>query len=114
MIVPSRCVHLFSGNSNTTVFAYHTMESLLLHLWSMYNMCGTSNLPDSALVHACDLVGPRGIADSYKLQFELSLAMWRVRTGMRLSAVLGRWCGWSGYVCRCVTALLVLICLVCS
>ena len=113
----SRCACLSLGNSNTAVFTYHALGSLLLHIWSIYNVSGTSDLPDSASVHLCNLVGPPARVTDLRTSrswFQLSKAMWWVRTGMRSSLVLGRWSGRSRYV-RChVTALLMLTHLVCS
>ena len=113
----SRCACSSSGNSNTTVFAYRTLGSPLLHIWSIYNVSGASDLPDSASLRLCNLVGPPArVTDSCTsgLRFQLSKAMWQVRTGVRSSVVLGRWSGRSRYICHCVTALLMLTCLVCS
>ena len=117
VVVLSRCACSSLGNSNTTVFTYCALGSLLLHIWSIYNVSGVSDLPDSALVRLCNLVGPPArVTDSCtsRLRFQSSKAMWRVRTGMRSSVVLGMWSGRSRYVRRHVTALLMLTRLVCS
>ena len=93
VVVLSRCARSSLGNSNTTVFTYHALGLLLLHIWSIYNVSGVSDLPDSALVRLCNLVGPPArVTDSCTSRswFQSSNTMWRVRIGVRSSVVLGR------------------------
>ncbi|KAF8132931.1 hypothetical protein EV363DRAFT_1397842 [Boletus edulis] len=45
-----------SINSGAAILAYRALAPLLHHLWSMYNMCNMSDLPDSASTRYNDLV----------------------------------------------------------
>ena len=56
----SGCAHSSSIDSRSLVFAYHGLGSLLGCLWSIYNVSGASDSPDSASTRPNDLVSCLG------------------------------------------------------
>ena len=102
MVALSRCTRSSSINSSTAILAFRSLGLPLHYLWSMYNVSGTFDSPDSALTCLNDLVGPPGITDTSRFHCNSSSATWQIWMGVRLSVVVGRWCGQSRYIPCCV------------
>ena len=96
MVALSGCAHSSSISFNGLIFTYHALELLLHHLWSIYNVSSTSDLPHSALTCLYDLVSHFAGTDTSRLQFDLSLTTWWVRICVRLSVVIGMGLDGSG------------------
>ena len=56
-------------NSSTAVFVYHALGLLLHHLWSIYNISGTSDSSNLASMCSYDQVGPPGVTDACRVYF---------------------------------------------
>ena len=101
-------------DSGAFIFTFRGLVSLPHHLWSICDISGTFNSPDSASTSPCGLVGPPGAADTCRSHFQSSSATWWVRLVSGMYVVDGRWCRWPRYVHCIMFALLVLTCLVFS
>ena len=96
MVALSGCACSSSIDSSRLVFTYRALESLLHHLWSIYNVSGASDLPDSASTRLYDLVSHLAGTDASRSQFESSSTTWWVRMCVRSSEVIGMGLDGSG------------------
>ena len=107
-------MHVLVLDSSGLIFAYCSLELLLHHLQSIYNISGTSDSPNLASMHLDDLVSPSGVTDTCRLHFQLCLATWWIRIGVRSSGMIERWNGWPRYMHYYAFSLLMLTCLALS
>ena len=63
VVALSKCARSSSIESSGFVFAFHGSVSLPHHLWSICDISGAFNSPDSASTRPCGLVGPPGVTD---------------------------------------------------
>ena len=114
VVALSKCARSSSIDSSGFVFAFRGSVSLPHHLWSICDMCGAFDSPDSASMRPCGLVGPPGAADISRSRFQSSSATWWVRLVGWMYVVNGRWYRRPRYVRHIAFALLVLTRLVFS
>ena len=98
VVALSKCARSSSIDSGAFVFAFCGSVSLPHHIWSICDMSGAFDLPDSASTRPCGLVGPPGVTDSSRSFLESSTTTRWVWMINRRSVVDGKWCGWP----RCV------------
>ena len=114
VVALSKCARSSSIDFSAFVFAFHGSVSLPHHLWSICDISGAFDSPDSASARPCGLVGPPGVTDISRSRFQSSSATWWVRLVGGMYMVDGRWCRRPRYVRRIAFALLVLTRLVFS
>ena len=108
VVALSKCAHSSSIDSGAFVFAFRGSVSLPHHIWSICDMSGAFDSPDSASTCPCGLVGPPGVTDISRSRFCLSLTTRRVWVVHRSLGIVGKWCGRLRYVRHFAFALFVL------
>ena len=104
----SKCARSSSIDSGGFIFAFPGSVSLPHHLWSICDMSGAFDSPDSASTRPCGLVGPPGVTDISRSRFCLSSTTRRVWVVHRSLGIVGKWCGRLRYVRHFVFAPFVL------